>query len=145
MVSLTASDSFEKIPNGLCGMELRIPVLFSEELMKGRIDINRFVAISSLNSAKIFGLYPRKGVLAVGSDADIVIMDPKIKKRITREDSMYHMEWYPHEGMNVAGWPVLTFCKGAVVAENAVYVGPKGAGEFIPRSLSEADITRPIA
>ncbi len=140
-----ASESFDKIPNGFPGMEFRLPVLFSEGVLKGRITMNKFVAVTSTNAARIFGLYPRKGTLAAGSDADIVIIDPRVQRTITTEDSLYHMDWYPYDGMKVKGWPVVTLSNGRLIAEKGKFVGSRGGGRFIPRKLSEEAITRAIA
>ena len=138
-------DSFDKVPNGMPGHEFRLPVLFSEGVGKGRISVNRFSEITSTNAAKIFGLYPKKGIIRLGSDADLVIIDPKLEKTITTEESFYDMDWYPCEGMKVKGWPVVTISKGEVLWENGEYYGKPGDGEFLRRSLSPELFQYPIA
>jgi len=127
--------SFDKVPNGLPGHEFRLPVLFSEGVGKGRISVNRLSEITSTNIAKIFGLYPKKGAIVLGSDADLVILDPKLEKRITPEESLYEMDWYPFEGMRVKGWPVVTISKGKIIWENGQFQGKQGEGEFLRRKL----------
>ncbi len=139
-----SAESFDKIPNGFPGMEFRVPILFSEGVLKRRISVNRFVAVTSTNAAKIFGLYPKKGALFAGSDADIVVIDPKAEKTIRVGDSLYHSDWYPYAGMKVKGWPVVTLSKGVVLAKDGKFVGPKRHGKFLPRRLSKEALTRPI-
>lgn len=128
-------DSFDKVPNGMPGHEFRLPILFSEGVAKGRISINRLSEITSINAAKIFGLYPKKGAIGIGSDADLVILDPRQEKTIRTEDSLYGMDWYPCEGMKIKGWPVVTISKGKVVWKNGQFQGKAGDGEFLKRKI----------
>jgi dihydropyrimidinase len=107
--------------------------------------VNRFSEITSTNAAKIFGLYPKKGIIRLGSDADLVIIDPKLEKTITIEESFYDMDWYPCEGMKVMGWPVVTISKGEVLWEKGEFYGKPGDGEFLRRSLSPELFQYPIA
>ena len=137
-------ESFDKVPNGLPGIEFRLPLVFSEGVQKGRINVNKFVEVTSTNAAKIFGLYPKKGILYVGSDADLVILDPKLKKTITTEESTYGMDWYPYEGMKVKGYPVTTISKGKLIYEEGEFKGEAGDGEFLKRSLTPDLFKRPI-
>ncbi len=138
-------DCFDKVPNGLPGHEFRLPVLFSEGVGKGRISVNRLSEITSTNIAKIVGLYPKKGAIALGSDADLVILDPKLEKTITPEESLYEMDWYPFEGMRVKGWPVVTISKGKIIWENGKFQGKQGEGEFLKRKLPPELSKRVIA
>ncbi|KAJ50795.1 dihydropyrimidinase [Clostridium tetanomorphum] len=126
-------DNFTKCPNGSPGIEARVPLMFSEGVMKNRISINRFVDIVSTNPAKIFGLYPKKGTIAVGSDADIVIIDPKKKVKLSKSILHENVDYTPYEGMEVEGYPVLTLSRGKVIVINNKFVGEKGYGEFIKR------------
>jgi len=137
-------DSFDKVPNGVPGHEFRLPILFSEGVRKKRININKLSEITSTNAAKIFGLYPKKGIISVGSDADIVIFDPNLKKTITTEDSLYNMDWYPYEGMTVKGYPVITISKGKIIWENWEFQGKKGDGEFLRRTISRDLLRTPV-
>ncbi|MFT8316477.1 MAG: dihydropyrimidinase [Clostridium sp.] len=128
-------DDFTKCPNGGPGIETRIPLMFSEGVMKGRIDIRTFVDVVSTNPAKIFGLYPKKGVISVGADADIVIIDKN--KEVTLSKTMLHenVDYTPYEGMKLKGYPVLTMVRGKVIARDNVFTGEKGYGEFLSRYL----------
>lgn len=136
-------DSFDKVPNGAPGVEVRLPLVFSEGVSKGRIAIEKLVEITSTNPAKIFGLYPRKGVLAVGSDADMVILDPHLKKTITVEDLHTPIDWCPFEGVEVEGYPVVTVSKGKVIVENGQFRGVAGDGEFLPRYIPKEILEKP--
>jgi dihydropyrimidinase len=128
--------SFRWVPNGIPGVATRLPILFSEGVVKGRIDINRFVALTSTNHAKTYGLYPRKGTIAVGADADIAIWDPERKVRITHGLLQDGSDYTPYEGREVTGWPVLTMVRGRVVAREGEIVGDKGHGAYLPRTKS---------
>ncbi len=124
---------FSSIPNGMPGIELRLPYLFSEGVGKGRIDINKFVALTSTNPAKLYGLYPRKGSIAVGMDADIAIWDPKASREVRVADLHENVDHTPYEGMPLTGWPVTTLVRGTVVtAAGRLEVKP-GFGRFIGR------------
>ncbi|ERI94951.1 dihydropyrimidinase [Clostridiales bacterium oral taxon 876 str. F0540] len=129
-------DDFTKCPNGTPGIETRVPLLFSEGVSKGRISINKFVEIIAANPAKIFGLYPQKGTIAVGADADIVIIDPK--KEVVMTNSILHenVDYTAYEGMRLKGYPVLTLVRGKVVAKDNKFVGEAGYGKFIKRSIN---------
>ena len=128
--------SFRWVPNGIPGVAARLPILFSEGVGKGRIDLNRFVALSSTNHAKTYGLYPRKGTIAVGSDADIAIWDPARKITIRHDLLADGSDYTPYEGREVTGWPVLTMVRGSVVMREGKLVGRKGHGAYLPRAKS---------
>jgi len=138
-------NSFDLVPNGLPGLEYRLPVLFSEGVQKKRITLSRFSEITSTNAAKIFGLYPKKGIIRVGSDADIVIIDPKLERTITCKDSFYGMDWYPYEGMTVKGWPTITISKGKILWRDGEFLGQAGDGEFLKRKLLPEILRSPAA
>jgi len=97
----TWSESFATVPNGFEGVEYLLPVVFSEGVSKGRIDLSKLVAVLCTNPAKIFGLYPKKGVIAVGSDADIVVVDPGLEKVLSEKSSYLKLGWCPFEGFKV--------------------------------------------
>ncbi len=126
-------DDFTKIPNGAPGVETTLPLLFSEGVVKGRITLNRLVEVFSTNPAKLYGMYPKKGTIAIGSDADIVILDPK--KEVTLSVDMLHqnVDYTPYEGWKVKGYPVVTIVRGKVVCEEGEFYGERGYGEFVPR------------
>jgi dihydropyrimidinase len=128
--------SFRWIPNGIPGVAARLPILFSEGVAKGRIDINRFVALTSTNHAKMYGMYPRKGTIAVGSDADIVLWDPAIRRTLTHDLLHDGSDYTPYEGLEITGWPVLTMVRGRTVVRDGVLTGTKGHGEHLARDRS---------
>ncbi len=123
---------FRHVPPGVPGIEARLPLVFSEGVGKGRIDINTFVAITATNAAKIYGLYPRKGTIAVGSDADITIWDPE--KRVTISADMLHekLDFTPYEGFEVEGWPVKVISRGEVIVDEGEVLAKHGRGGFLP-------------
>jgi dihydropyrimidinase len=128
--------SFRWVPNGIPGVETRLPILFSEGVVKGRISLNDFVALSATNHAKMYGLHPRKGTIAVGADADIAIWDPRREVTI-RQDMLHHgADYTPYEGLEVTGWPMTTIVRGKTIVRNGVLVASRGAGEHIARNLS---------
>jgi dihydropyrimidinase len=127
--------SFRWVQNGIPGIATRMPILFSEGVVKGRIDLNRFVALTATNHAKTYGLYPRKGTIAVGSDADIAIWDPKKKVTITHALLNDGSDYTPYEGLEVTGWPELTMVRGRCIMKDGKLVGVKGFGEFIKREV----------
>ena len=122
---------FKYIPNGVPGVETRLPLLFSEGVGKGRIDLRRFVELSSTNAARIYGLYPRKGTIAVGSDADIAIWDPDKEVEITNSILHHNVDYTPYEGMRVRGWPEIVLSRGEIVAQDGEFCGKAGHGKFL--------------
>lgn len=118
-------------------------IVFSEGVMKRGMSLPRFAALTSTNAAQILGLYPRKGVIAPGSDADIVLIDPSIDKTLTLED--FHVSDYsPWEGWAVRGWPVTTILRGRVVVEDGKLLGSTSDGKLVPRKISSEVLRRPI-
>jgi len=128
--------SFRWVPNGIPGVATRLPILFSEGVVAGRIDLNRFVALTSTNHAKMYGLYPRKGTIAVGSDADIVIWDPERRVTIKHELLGDGSDYTPYEGREITGWPSITMVRGEVVAQDGKLVGKPGFGQYLTRDKS---------
>jgi dihydropyrimidinase len=128
--------SFRWVPNGIPGVATRLPILFSEGVVKGRIDLNRFVALTSTNHAKTYGLYPRKGTIAVGADADIVIWDPHKRVTITHDLLRDGSDYTPYEGRSVTGWPIVTMVRGRVVVRDGKLVGARGHGAYLQRGRS---------
>jgi dihydropyrimidinase len=125
--------SFAKIPNGAAGIESRLMVTYDGGVRTGKISLNRWVQLMSTAPAKIFGLYPRKGTLAIGADADIVVWDPE--KEVTLGVATHHMKVdnNPFEGRKVKGAAMLTMSRGKVLQAGGKYVGPKGHGKFLKR------------
>jgi dihydropyrimidinase len=131
-----ARTSFRWVPNGIPGVAARLPILFSEGVMKGRIGINRFVELTSTNHAKIYGLYPRKGTIMVGADADIAIWDPKVTRVLTHSMLRDGADYTPYEGMEITGWPVRTMVRGRTVVNDGKLVGKMGYGQYLSRGIS---------
>ncbi len=131
--------SFRYVPNGIPGIATRMPILFSEGVGKGRISLNRFVALTSTNHAKRYGLYPRKGTIAVGSDADLVLWDDKKKVTITHNLLQDGCDYTPYEGIEVTGWPVRTIMKGRTIMEDGV-VQKRKNGKQLKRTLPRAKV-----
>jgi len=128
---------FTKIPNGGPFIEDRFSVLFSEGVKKGRINLNEFVDIVSTRSAKIFGLFPQKGTIAVGSDADIVIFDPQIERTISVNSHHMAVDYNAFEGMRVTGEPVSVLSRGEFVIRDKQFVGERGKGQYLRRGKHE--------
>ncbi|MGV8939243.1 MAG: dihydropyrimidinase [Allorhizobium sp.] len=122
--------SFRHIPNGIPGIETRLPILFSEGFMKGRIDLPRFVALSATNHAKTYGLYPEKGTIAIGADADIAIWDPTVKRTIRHAELHDGADYSPYEGIEVTGWPTTIILGGKVMIDDGVLSGKRGDGGY---------------
>jgi len=122
---------FRRVPNGLPGVETRLPILFSEGVNKKRIDIGAFVALTATNPAKIYGLYPRKGSIAVGGDADLVIWDKDREIAISNEMLHSNCDYTPYEGMRVRGWPAVVLSRGEVVVEEGKLLAQPGQGQFL--------------
>ena len=130
--------TFKEIANGVPGIELRLPLLFSEGVGQGRLDLNTFVALTATNHAKLYGLYPKKGTIAVGSDADIAIWDPERETAITAGILHDNVGYTPYEGRRLRGWPVTVLSRGRIVVDNGKLAAPRGSGAFLPCALSDA-------
>ncbi|MGQ0505274.1 MAG: dihydropyrimidinase [Myxococcaceae bacterium] len=126
-------DNFSKIPNGAPGIEQRMGLLFDGGVRTKRIDINRYVQITSTSAAKIFGLYPRKGTLAPGSDADVVIFDPEKEVRWSAKTHHMRVDYNPYEGRTTKGAPTHVFSRGKLIVENDTWLGKAGDGKFFRR------------
>jgi len=125
---------FTKIPNGMPGLELRLPLLFSAGVGKGRLTVNQFVALTASNPARIYGMFPRKGTIAVGADADLVVWDPNREAVVTHAALHDAMDYTPFEGSRVKGWPVTTVSRGDVVWDGQTVRGDAGRGRFVARA-----------
>jgi len=133
---LMGKDDFSKIPNGHPAIENRMELLFSEGVQKGKITLNKYVEVSSTNAAKIFGMFPRKGTIAVGSDADIVIMDPNEKHTISAATHHMNVDYSGYEGWEVTGKVKTVVLRGAVAIDENNCLIEKGYGQFIRRNKS---------
>ena len=131
-------NDFSKIPNGGPGVENRMSLVFNGGVVEGRISLNRFVELTSTASAKMFGLFPKKGTIAVGSDADIVIFNPDRKETISVNNSVTHhmnVDYNAFEGFEVTGVSETVISRGKIIVENCEYLGKKGDGQYLKRGL----------
>jgi len=124
---------FTKIPYGLPGVETMLPIIYTEGVLKKRFDMNHFVRMVSTNPAKIMGLFPQKGTLAPGSDADVIIVDPQKTRTVDYRKMETHCDWSPWQGMTLAGFPEVTISRGVVVVEDGAFTGRAGHGRFVRR------------
>jgi dihydropyrimidinase len=124
--------AFRHIPNGIPGIETRLPLLFSHGVLDGRITINKFVELTSTNPAKAYGLHPRKGTIAVGADADLVVWGTT-PRPIRNADLHHDVDYTPYEGIEVKAWPALTLARGEVVWDGERFHPRAGRGEFLRR------------
>jgi dihydropyrimidinase len=125
--------NFRDIPNGVPGLQARLPIVFSEGVAKGRIDLNQFVRLTATNPAKLFGLYPRKGSIGIGFDADLVLWDPTKKVTLNNGAAQHIIDYTPYEGLEVTGWPVATLLRGRVVMRDGHVQAEPGSGAFLAR------------
>lgn len=130
-------DDFTKIPNGLPGVQDRLPVLWTYGVGAGKISANQFVALTSTDPAKIFGLYPRKGALIPGADADIVIWDPQKKVRYGIAHSQQRTDYNLYEGWELTGYPEKVFLRGKLIVDDEKWLGKSGDGKFLKRGEGE--------
>lgn len=130
-------DDFTKIPNGLPGVQDRLPVLWTSGVGSGRLSPNQFVALTSTNPAKIFGLYPRKGALLPGADADIVVWDPQKKVRYGVAHSHQRTDYNLYEGWELTGYPEKVFLRGKMIVDGENWLGKAGEGQFLKRGTGE--------
>src|SRR5258705_7717123 len=126
-------DDFSKIPNGGPGVEHRMSLIYDGGVVQNRISVNRFVELTSTAAAKIFGLFPRKGTIAVGSDADIVIFDPDREQTISSKTHHMRVDYSAYEGRKVRGVTETVISRGNVIVENGTFKGKAGAGTFLKR------------
>lgn len=130
-------NDFTKIPNGLPGIQDRLPVLWTQGVGTGKISANQFVELTSANPARIFGLYPRKGTLLVGADADIVIWDPEKKVKYGAAQSHQRTDYNLYEGWELKGYPEKVFLRGKLIVDGNEWKGRRGDGKFLKRSDGE--------
>jgi dihydropyrimidinase len=128
---------FSKIPNGMPGVEPRMGLLYGRGVLEGRISLNRFVEITATTPAKMFGMYPKKGTIAVGSDADIVILDPQAEQVISVETHHMDVDYSAYEGWKMQGKVHTVLSKGRVIISGDQYLGAPGDGEYVPRGTSQ--------
>lgn len=128
---------FDELANGLPGLELRMPLLFSEGVLTGRMSIERFVAVTATNHAQTYGLFPRKGTIAVGSDADLALWDPS-QTRVVRATDLHDRTGYsPYEGRRIQGWPTTVISRGRVVVHQGRLQVKPGSGIYLPCGIPQ--------
>ncbi|MBD2101842.1 dihydropyrimidinase [Leptolyngbya sp. FACHB-261] len=126
-------DNFSKIPNGAPGVETRMSLIYDGGVRTGKFSLNRFVELTSTTPARIFGLWPRKGTIAVGSDADLVVFDPEARKTISASTHHMRVDYNPYEGREVQGVPTQVLSRGQLVIDGDQFVGSAGRGSFTKR------------
>ncbi len=131
----SGNGTFNQTPNGLPGIELRLPLIYTEGVLKKRISLNKLVEVLSTNPAKIFGLFPRKGAIMPGSDADITIVDINETKKVTAKDLHSTVDWTPYEGMVLTGFAATSILRGEVLVHNGELKGKQGYGKLLERRL----------
>lgn len=133
------ADDFTQIPNGVPGTEAIVPLLYGEGVARGRLTLEQMVAVTAENPARMFGLYPRKGVIAVGSDADLLVFDPDRPTRLSHETLHSQIAYSIYDHITVPGYPVATLVRGRVVARDGQFVGESGWGTFQARGLPQPE------
>ena len=131
------ADDFSKIPNGLPGVGDRLPIMWTFGVRAGKMTPNQFVAFNATNPAKIFGLYPRKGALLSGSDADIVIWDPEKKVKYGLTHARHRTDYNLYEGWELIGYPEKVFLRGRVIVDKGEWKGERAGGQFMKRKSGE--------
>jgi dihydropyrimidinase len=124
-----------RAPGGIPGVETRLPILFSEGVLKKRITRQRFVELVSTNPARIMGLAPAKGDIRVGADADLIILDPAREVSLDEKNLHQHVDYTPFAGMNIRGWPETVLVRGRVVIEGGTLRAARGSGIFARRGF----------
>jgi len=134
MAQKKAGKTVDELLPGMSNLETLLPMLYSEGVGKGRLSLNRFVEVISANPARLFGLYPQKGTIAVGSDADILIFDPTKEVTIRHRDMHSRSDYELYEGFHVTGWPTMTLSRGEVIVDNGKVLGQAGRGKSLKRA-----------
>jgi dihydropyrimidinase len=134
--------TFKEMANGVPGIEIRLPLLFSEGVQKGRITLQQFVALTATNHARLYGLYPRKGTIAVGSDADFAIWDADKDITVHWKDLHDNVGYTPYEGREIKGWPITVVSRGRVIVEDGKLHAARGSGKFLP--CASPDSSKPL-
>jgi dihydropyrimidinase len=124
---------FNQIPGGAPGVETRVPLVYHFGVNQGRLSLNQFVEVTSTAAARLFGLYPQKGTIAPGADADLVLFDPKDEVTIKADTLHQNCDYTPYEGMKVRGWPRTVLSRGEVIVREGRFVGSEGRGRYLKR------------
>jgi dihydropyrimidinase len=136
------ANDVREMPNGLPGVETRLPIVFDRFVVRGGMIPERFVAMVAANPARLNGLYPRKGTIAIGSDADVAIIDPSETRTISAADLHMPTDYSPYEGQSVTGWPTTVVSRGRIVVDEGRLIDPGPVGEFIPAQPIDASAVR---
>ena len=139
-----SGNTIETVCGGHNGIETRMPVVYTKFVSSGRISLERFVDITSTNAAKILGMYPKKGAIAAGSDADIAIFDPGMNKTITLDDLHADSDYSIWEGFECQGYPVTTILRGNVIVDNGVLKGSSTDGQWLSRKVAPSVLAGPV-
>jgi dihydropyrimidinase len=126
-------NDFSKIPNGAPGIETRMSLVYNGGVRAGKISLNRFVELTSANPAKLMGLFPKKGTIAIGSDGDIVVFDPDAKQTFRQSTLHMRVDYSPYEGVEVQGVPITVLSRGNIIVDKGQFLGKAGAGQFVKR------------
>jgi dihydroorotase-like cyclic amidohydrolase len=124
---------FNQIPGGAPGVETRLPLVYHFGVNQGRLSLNQFVAVTSTAAARRFGLYPQKGAIVPGADADLVLFDPGREVTISAGALHQNCDYTPYEGFRVKGWPRSVLSRGEVIVRDGEFIGAKGRGKFLKR------------
>jgi len=130
---LLGKDSFVNIPNGIPGIEDRVNLLYTHGVKRGRLELDRFVDVASTRAAKLFGLFPRKGTISVGSDADLVVYDTNYRGVLSAKTQHTNNDYNGFEGMEIAGRPSVVTVRGKVQVRDGKFVGERGRGKMLKR------------
>jgi len=133
MQKMRGKDDFSLIPNGAPGIETRLVSLFDIGVMQGQLSLNRFVELTSTTPAKLFGLFPKKGTIAVGSDADVVLFDPAATQTVHAHALHGHCDYTLLEGRTLRGRVEKVFLRGELIVDGPTWLGREGMGRFVPR------------
>jgi dihydropyrimidinase len=139
-----SGDTIHTVCGGHNGIETRMPVAFTKFVSQRRMSLQRFAAITSTNAAKILGLYPQKGAIAPGSDADLVLIDPNLRKRLTLSDLHADSDYSIWEGFECHGYPVMTILRGKVIVEDGKLLGSSSDGQWLKRKVAPEVLARPV-
>ena len=139
-----SGETIETVLGGHNGIETRLIIAYSEGVATGKISLQRFVELTSSNAAKLMGMYPQKGTISVGSDADIVLIDPDVRKTIALSDLHADSDYSIWEGRQVRGWPVTTIARGSVIVEDGKLMGSPRDGQFVKRKMASNVLSRPV-
>jgi dihydropyrimidinase len=126
-------EDFTKIPNGIPALEDRVNLLYTHGVRRGRLDLHTFVNVASTNAAKIFGLFPRKGTIQPGADADLVVYDPKYRGTLSAATQTMNIDYNAYEGWEIEGRPAVVTVRGEVAVRDGQFVGTVGRGQLLRR------------